>query len=180
MSSTSPDKIPPASITGRIDKLLFGSFQLWGVFSIVPHFAELRDDDWATGLWIFVALAFYLVSFNVRLGLHRVLPFGNAPAGVALLVGAGLAGVQWLQSEAFWGSTVATYALVVAIAVHLHMGVCHILAAAIGIPGCEMRVLPYLISRLRGASPESFHLCPGLWTPIDRWEARLRGLEPAR
>ncbi len=177
--SPSNDKIPPASIIGRIGKLLVGSFQIWGVVSIAPHFLDLRDGDWRTGLWIFVALAFYLVSFNVRLGFHRVLAVGNAPAGVALLLSAGLAGVQWLQTEAFWGSTVATYALGLAIAVHAHMGVCHVLAAVIGIPGCEMRVIPYLISRLRGKGEESFHLCPGMWTPIDRWEARLRGLETA-
>jgi len=180
MTSTSTRTIPPASITGSIGKLLFGVFQLWGVISIVPHFSELRSGAWPTNLWIFVGLAFYLVSFNIRLGLHRTLSVGNAPAGVALLIGAGLAGLQWLQTEVFWGETVTTYALVLTIAVHLHMGVCHALAAALGIPGCEMRVIPYLLSRLRGRDPETFSLCPGLWTPIDRWEARLRGLEPVR
>ena len=178
--NNSNDKIPPASIIGRIGRVLFGAFQIWGVLSIVPHFGELLDGIWPTNLWFFVGFAFYLVSFNIRLGLHSVLAVGNAPAAVALLVGAGLAGVQWLQTEAFWGPTVAGYALSLTIAVHLHMGICHVLAAAISTPGCELRVIPYLIARLRGASPESFHLCPGLWTPIDRWEARLRGLEAAR
>ena len=46
MTSTSTPTIPPASITGRIGKLLFGVFQLWGVISIVPHFAELRNGTW--------------------------------------------------------------------------------------------------------------------------------------
>ena len=174
MSNASTATIPPASITGRIGKLLIGSWQILGVISVAPFFPELLSGFWPTGLWVFVGLAFYLVLFNIRLGLHRVLPVGNRPAAVALLIATVLAGVQWLQNGTFWGPTVAIYALVLTIAVHLHMGVCHVLAAIIGIPGCEMRVIPYLLARLRGKRPEELALCPGMWTPIDRWEARLR------
>ena len=149
-------------------------FQIQGVVSIIAHFSGLREGTWSTGLWGFVALAFYLSSFNIRRGLHRVLPVGNVPAGVALVVGFGLSGIQWLQSGAFWGPTVATYTLLLTLTVHLHMGICHLLAAVIGIPGCEMRVIPFLLARLRGGAASELEPCPGLWAPIDRWEARVR------
>lgn len=177
MSNSPASTIPPASITGRIGKLLVGLLQIYGVVTIVRYFPELRHGTWNTGLWVFVGLAFYLVSFNVRLGLHRVLPVGNAPAVAALVVAGLLAGVEWLRSGGFWGPTLATYALVLTLAVHLHMGISHVLAAVVGMPGCEMRVIPHLLARARGARRGELSLCPGLWTPIDRWEARVRGVE---
>ena len=60
-----------------------------------------------------------------------------------------LASWGWFQTGALWGSTVATYSLALAVYVHLHMGLCHVLAAVAGIPGCEMRIIPYFLSRLR-------------------------------
>ena len=77
MSQSASKPIPPASITGRIGKLLTGLFQISGVIQVGRHFTDLQNGGgWTTGLWIFVGLAFYLVSFNIRLGLHRVLPVG--------------------------------------------------------------------------------------------------------
>ena len=60
-----------------------------------------------------------------------------------------------------------------AIYAHGHIGISNVLAGIIGLHGCEMRVIPYLIERLAGSNTE-LALCPGLWTPIDRWEAGLR------
>lgn len=175
MTQQSRDTIPPASVTGRIGKLLVGLLQIQGAVSVVLYFAQLTEATWNPGLWVFVALAFTLVSFNIRLGLHRVLPVGNAPAGIALLAGGVLSAVQWLQTGALWGSTTATFALALTVGVHLHMGISHVLAAVIGLPGCEMRVIPHLLSRARGGGASRVAACPGIWTPVDRWEERLRG-----
>ena len=70
----------------------------------------------------------------------------------------------------------AMWLLAVTIYAHLHVGVSHLLAAVTGLRGCEMRVIPYYLTRMRGGAHEAeLCLCPGFWTPIDRWEAKLRG-----
>ncbi len=63
--------------------------------------------------------------------------------------------------------------LVVAFFAHGHIGISNLLAGIIGLRGCEMRVIPYLIEQVAGSDTE-LALCPGVWTPIDRWEAGLR------
>ena len=62
MATVTAEGMPPASIVGRIGKLLVGLFQIQGVVSIIAHFSGLREGTWNTGLWIFVALAFYAVQ----------------------------------------------------------------------------------------------------------------------
>ncbi len=63
--------------------------------------------------------------------------------------------------------------MVAAIYVHGHIGISNLLAGIFGLRRCEMRVIPYLIDRVAGKDTQ-VALCPGLWTPIDRWEAGLR------
>ena len=63
--------------------------------------------------------------------------------------------------------------MVAAIYAHGHIGISNILAGMIGLKGCEMRVIPYLITRLAGSGTE-LALCPGVWTQLDRWETGLR------
>jgi hypothetical protein len=83
-----------------------------------------------------------------------------------------LLAVVWghLGYESVWQPVLSTYLIIAAMYAHGHIGISNLLAAIVGIRGCEMRVIPYLINRISGKKTE-FALCPGLWTPIDRWEA---------
>ena len=52
-----------------------------------------------------------------------------------------------------------------------HLGAAFIIAALIGTPGCEMRALHDLYSRVSGI-PTKEHYCPvGPLHPIDQWES---------
>ncbi len=171
--------IPPASITGRVGKLVLGLFQLWYSYQIVIYFAALADLSPARqpGVWIFVAVGWLLLSWDINLGLHRVLKLGQRPLWLALGMAALLAAWDWFQTRSVWGPAVAGFSLAVGVLVHTHMGLSHVLAAIAGFAGCEMRVIPSFLTKLRRGNEEAqLHLCPGMWTPIDRWEAKLRGI----
>lgn len=174
--SSETTALPPASWTGRVLKLVIGALQLWGVTQIVVFFPSLLEASWNPTIWLFVVLAFWLLPFAIGLGFDRVRAVGRAPLWIALGTGIALALASWTLRGEAWGTPLAAYLLAVTVYVHLHVGSSHVLAAIVGIPGCEMRVIPYLVTRLsRGSSTESFHPCPGWWTPLDRWEAGLRG-----
>lgn len=59
-----------------------------------------------------------------------------------------------------------------------HLGISFILAAALATPGCEMRAPWHLWTLMSGRRTQE-HYCPGVLTPIDRWEARRRGAKPS-
>lgn len=54
-----------------------------------------------------------------------------------------------------------------------HLGVSFVVAAIIRTPGCEMRGLPHLWSKLTG-SESLEHYCPGFLAPLDKWEKTLK------
>ena len=170
------DPIPPASVTGRIGKVLIGGVQVWFSWVAIVNFDGLTRPSLHQSMWIFAAAAFWLLPFDINLGFHRVLRLGRKPLFVAVAMAGLGAAIDWLRTGVAWGAGVAGVVLAVTIFTHTHMGVSHLLAAVSGIRGCEMRVIPYWIARLRGGAAEAeLYLCPGVWTPIDRWEARLRG-----
>ena len=174
MNELESKAIPPAGYVGRIGKLVLGGVQLLGCASVLQHFAYLREARWELGLWLFVGAAFWLFPFVVNLGFRRVVGWGRRPLWLALGALAVLIGVESLRHGSIWTPSVATSVLSLTVYLHLHLGASHVLAALTGIDGCEMRVIPYYLSRWFGDSSVELYRCPGLWTPIDRWEARTR------
>lgn len=174
MTETEVQPIPPAGLASRAGKLLVGGLQLTGSASVLQHFSYLREGQWDPGLWFFVIAALWLLPFVVRLGFRRVFDWGWRPLWIVLGLLGVLIGVEAIRSGSIWTLPVTTSILVLTGYVHLHLGVSHLLAAVTGIDGCEMRVIPYYLSRWFGDGSVELHRCPGLWTPIDRWEARMR------
>jgi len=173
---TSEASIPPAGKIGRFLRALAGGYQLYFVWSATYYFSELRyiSLEAQPVFWAFAALGIYLLPWAINLGFHKVFRIGRQWWFGALAVGAAAA-VVWgyLHYQAFWQPALSTYLIVAAIYAHGHIGISNLLAAVVGLRGCEMRVIPYLIDRAAGKDTE-LALCPGLWTPIDRWEAGLR------
>lgn len=171
------EAIPPASITGRVLKLITGAVQVWYAVECIRLFSVMTHPSLKPGIWLFVLFALALVPFSVNLGYRHILHLGRRPLWVVLGVAVLAMTWDWTQVGSPWGSAVAVWLLAVTIYVHLHVGVSHLLAAITGLKGCEMRVIPYYLARMRGANAEAeLYLCPGFWTPIDRWEARWRGV----
>ena len=170
------ESIPAVGAIGRILRILTGGFQLYFVWSAVHYFSVLRyiPIENQPVFWAFTALGIYFLPWAINLGFHKVFRIGRHLWFGALALGA-MAAVVWgyLHYQSVWQPVLSTYLIVAAIYAHGHIGISNILAGIIGLRGCEMRVIPYLIDRVAGNVTE-LALCPGLWTPIDRWEAGLR------
>jgi len=157
-------------------RALAGGYQIFFVWSAVRYFSDLRNESIGDQpvFWAFAAFGLYLLPWALNLGFHRVFNVSRYRWFGALAFAALLAAVLgYLRYGSAWQPVLSTGLIVAAIYAHGHIGVSNLLAAIVGIRGCEMRVIPYLIDRLTGKETE-LTLCPGLWTPIDRWEAGLR------
>lgn len=168
-------RIPPAGMVGRVGKAVAGLFQLLFVYLVLTHFAGiLRKPPTSGAFWIMAAGAAWLTPEVVNIGLLREHALGRRPlmwvVAVFLLVGAS----GWVIWSRPWSPVAAVFVAGLAVVVHGYMGASHLASALIGFPGCELRALAWAVGRARGDTT-TFTPCPGLWTPLDRWEARLRG-----
>lgn len=168
--------IPPAGVLGRVGRFFVGAIQVWYSVLAIRYFGALTRPSLEPGIWILALIAFALFSADIDLGFSRRLRLGRKPLYGALAAVALAGAFDAVAVGTPWGPTAASVILAVTVFTHLHMGTSHLLAAVTGIRGCEMRAIPYLIARARrGGAAAELQVCPGLWTPIDRWEARLRG-----
>jgi len=173
---TNEESIPPTGTIGRLLRAVAGGFQIYFVWSAVQYFSELRYTplDAQPVFWAFAAFGIYLLPWAINLGFHKVFRIGRRYWFGAIAIGAvATAGWGYLYYQSLWQPVLSTYLIIAAIYAHGHIGISNLLAAIVGIQGCEMRVIPYLISRISGRDVK-LALCPGLWTPIDRWEAAIR------
>lgn len=119
-------------------------------------------------------MGLFLVSYIINIGYSRA--FKKRPAIVSAVVFLLLGGVGYLMSGTAETMLLARVIWVWALYLFSHLGVSFVLSAAIATPGCEMRALHDLYSRLTGVATKE-HYCPvGPLHPIDQWEAgRTRG-----
>jgi hypothetical protein len=173
---TTKESIPPAGKIGRLLRTLAGGFQLYFVWAAVYYFSALRDIPFEKqpAFWAFTGLGIYFLPWAINLGFHRTLQIGRQWWFGALTLGAlAAAGWSYFQYASVWTPVLSTYLIIAAMYAHGHIGISNLIAGIVGLPGCEMRVIPYFLGRMSGKGTE-LALCPGLWTPIDRWEAGLR------
>lgn len=166
--------MPPAGVASRVGKLVIGAAQLWFVYAVATHLSHiLHIAPNGVGFWIFVGWALWLVGPVANIGLIRQRTIGSRTRwwAIAALVVLAAAGQAVLRD--WWWLPTAVFTVGVTVLVHLYVGLCHFVSGVTGFPGCELRALAYLVGRLRGRQ-STFSTCSGVWTPIDRWEVRLR------
>ena len=117
--------------------------------------------------WIAVLLTLWVFPPVVNIGFTR--SWGTKPR----MVIAGLAAVAIVSGLAlygnWWAPPLEVLLLVWMIYTFGHLGLCFLIASAISTPGCEMRAIPHLWTRLTGRATKE-HFCPGFLDAIDRWE----------
>ena len=166
-----PGSLPKPGPIGRIVRIAFGVVCLWYVFGLLQVSGSLVTSDGHVHslVWNGVLPGLFLISYVVNIGYSRAWKKWPAlvSAGVLLLVG-GVGFLTFGTAETVWlASTIWLWALYI----FGHLGIAFLLAGIIGTPGCEMRALHDLYSRLTGV-PTKEHYCPiGPLHPIDQWES---------
>ena len=164
--------LPRPGPVGRLLRLAYGVLCLWYVSILIQVLPYLMTAGGHVrpAVWNGVFPGLFLISYIVNIGYSRA--WKKWPAIVSAAVFAVIAITGYVLAEtpetsalahAIWGWEMYLF---------LHLGIAFVLAAVIGTPGCEMRALHDLYSRITGI-PTKEHYCPvGPLHPIDQWEAR--------
>ncbi len=168
--------LPKPGWIGRSVRLILGVVLLDGAWSGIRYgYPALVEQVPQAGNWLPIAIALWLLPEVIDLGWgvswhHRSQLAVLAFAG-ALSLGGGLLQGLW------WPAALGWFVLGLTVYVFLHLGASFVLAALLGTPGCEMRALPYLWTRVTGRAT-SEHVCPGPIGALDRWELARRSDAP--
>ena len=167
-----PGSLPKPGPVGRIVRLLFGLLCLWYVSELIAVSGTLiaGGGHVLPLVWNGILPGLFLISYVVNIGFSR--SWGKMPAVVSAALLSLTALVGYLSSGTVETTLFARVAWAWELYLFTHLGLSFVLAAVIGTPGCEMRALHDLYSRITG-NPTKEHYCPiGPLHPIDQWEAR--------
>lgn len=167
-----PGSLPRPGPVGRLVRLVFGAACLWYVWQLLQVWGSwvLGDGRIRPLIWNGILLGLFLVSYIINIGFSRSWKKWPAVASAALFLVVGAFGyfaTGTIENE-YLAVTIWAWLLYV----FTHLGISFVLSGLIGTPGCEMRALHHLYSRITGI-PTKEHYCPvGPLHSIDRWEAR--------
>jgi hypothetical protein len=167
-----PGSLSKPGPVGRIVRMLFGLLCLWYVSELLTAFERLVASDGHIHplVWNGILPGLFLISYVINIGFSR--SWGKRPATVSAALLAVTALASYLSSGTAETELFARAVWIWEVYLFAHLGLSFVLAAVIGTPGCEMRALHDLYSRITG-NPTKEHYCPiGPLHPIDQWEAR--------
>ncbi len=169
-----PGTIGKPGPLGRIARLFSGIVHLY--FFVVL----LTEGEWLLsttipshpGWWLGIAWGLYVLPRVVNIGF--TLSWGKKPQLAIVLLALGASVFSLVQYESIWGPPLGWLVLVWLVYVYGHLGLSFMLAALVGSPGCEMRAIPYIWTKITGRETKE-HYCPGSLGRLDRWEAARPG-----
>ena len=168
----SEDILKPGPI-GRALRSITGIGQAYFIVSVVPHYAYFMSDSLPGDpmYWIAVIAGFLVLNPVIHIGFNIQWP--RSPQRVFLLLLVIAIGFDLWQYGKVWGPPLNFLIFLMAVYVHTHLGVAHILSGILGTPGCEMRAIPQLWAMLTKSETEA-HICPAFWSRFDRWETNFK------
>jgi len=155
---------------GRLTRLVFGAICIWYLAELVDVYDSLLDISGHVRnvIWNGFLPALFLVSYIINIGYSRA--WKKWPAIVSAGVFLALATFGWFSAGSVETVLLARMMWIWLFYLSIHLGLSFLLSAVLGTPGCEMRALHDLYSRLSG-NPTKEHYCPvGPLSAIDRWE----------
>ncbi len=159
---------------GRAVRLIFGMVCGYAVVLLVTRGTgmittrDLNEPAW----WPLIALGLWLFPYVVNIGFGKTWKRSHLLAAL-LALAAVLAILGRLTSQSFLGPPLGVFVYAWLLYTFGHLGISFLLAGVLATPGCEMRAIPHLWGLISGR-PAKEHNCPGILSPIDRWEAGLR------
>ena len=166
-----PGSLPKPGPAGRVVRLLSGLLCLWFVSELTAAAGSLiaSNGHVLPLIWNGALPGLFLISYIINIGFSR--SWGTMPAIVSATVLAVAALVGYLSLGTVETNLFARAAWIWELYLFGHLGLSFVLAAVIGTPGCEMRALHDLYSRITG-NPTKEYYCPvGPLHLIDQWEA---------
>lgn len=170
-----PGSLPKPGPAGRVVRLLFGVLCVWYVSELLAVAGILiaSNGNVLPLVWNGILPGLFLISYVINIGFSR--SWGKMPAIVSAVVFAVAALAGYLSTGTVETSLGARAVWIWELYLFSHLGLSFVLSAVIGTPGCEMRALHDLYSRITGKITKE-HYCPiGPLHPIDQWEARRSG-----
>ena len=164
--------LPRPGPVGRLVRLVFGAACLWYVFGLVQMSANLvtADGHVRPAVWNGIIWVLFLISYVVNIGYSRA--WKKWPAVVSAAIFVAIAAFGYVTEGSAETTVLARAIWTWELYLFVHLGIAFAISAAIATPGCEMRALHDLYSRITGI-PTKEHYCPvGPLGPIDQWEAR--------
>lgn len=155
---------------GRLVRLVFGVLCLYYVYGLWT----IRDDMFSVTLnirpliWNGIIPGLFLISYVVNIGFSRAWKKWPAIISVIFFAIAALIGLLLTGQleSAILGRTIWAWEIYL----FGHLGLSFVLAVALATPGCEMRSMHHLYSKLTG-KPTKEHKCPvGPISMFDNWE----------
>tara|TARA_R110002049_G_scaffold130820_1_gene289270 strand:- start:1598 stop:2134 length:537 start_codon:yes stop_codon:yes gene_type:complete len=177
MESTDLKLNEPGTLTrpgpiGRGVRLVFGALCLWYVVGLIGIGDNLLDMNGSihTTIWNGILPGLFLISYVINIGFSR--PWRKWPAIISAAVFLAVATFGYFSTGSAETALLARTIWLWELYVFGHLGLSFFVAAFIGTPGCEMRALHDIYSRLSGR-PTKEHHCPvGPLSAIDRWETQ--------
>jgi hypothetical protein len=170
-----PGSLPKPGPAGRVVRLLFGTLCFWYVSELLATAGSIiaSNGHILPLVWNGILPGLLLISYVINIGFSR--SWGKMPGVVSAAVLAVAALASHLSLGTVEMNLFARVAWIWELYLFAHLSLSFILAAVIGTPGCEMRALHDLYTRITG-NPTKEHYCPiGPLHPIDQWEARRSG-----
>ena len=162
--------LPKPGPIGRLVRLGFAYLCLYYVSSLWAVRGDLltETDHVRPLIWNGLLIGLFLVNYVINIGFSR--DWKKRPAVVSALLFFSVGVFGYLQSGSFETEHLAQVIYYWEIYVFVHLGLAFLIAAIIATPGCEMRALHHLFSRVTGVQTQQ-HVCPiGPLGAIDRWE----------
>ena len=167
-----PGTLPRPGPVGRIVRLAFGALSVWYVTELIGVADNLLDTQGNVRavVWNGILPGLFLISYVINIGFSRA--WRKWPAFVSAGVFLAAAGFGYLTTGSVESVTLTRTVWLWELYVFAHLGLAFVLSALLATPGCEMRALHDLYSRISG-KPTKEHYCPvGPLSSIDNWEAK--------
>ena len=146
-----PDSLPRPGPVGRLVRLTFGLLCIWYVTGLVDVAGGLIGSDGQIHavIWNGLLPGLFLISYVVNIGYSRA--WKKRPAYASAFLFATLAATGYFLRRTIETEWLAGAIWVWEFYLFSHLGLAFLIAAIIGTPGCEMRSLHDLYSRVHYA-----------------------------
>ena len=151
-----PDALPVPGPIGRSARLLLGAaLVVLTALTLISYRGYIRIGVPSGAWWLLAAVTLYALPQVVDIGLGR--SWGVRSQAVAVGLGLAAAAVDVAVYGNLWGPPLGAFIYVAGVAVLGFMGISFVLAAIVGVPGCELRAVPFFLTRSSGGAADLQH-----------------------